>query len=209
MNTDIISSATATPAEKLTAIIKATTNSRTPEADAAALLGNLCTLKTVIESPRETLARFVSPATAERLAALLPIIRAYHLEQMNAQTQIRSARDLEQFCLNLSDGRQREGFYVIAVTAQCKVIGTKCISQGSVGEVSCYPREIARFALDVNAYGVFLCHNHPGGTCAPSAEDLASTQQIKRLLQSMDIHTLDHMITASGACYSFAKHGDL
>lgn len=208
-NIEILSSYTATNAEKLTAIIRSTTNSRNPEADANKLLNNLSSIKNVLEAPAETLAKFVSTGTAEKLAALLPIIRIYRAEEMENQQLIANRLELEKYCLALTEGRQREGFYVIAVNAQCRIIATKEIAEGSTSEVAAYPREIAKFALDVNAHSVFLCHNHPGGTCAPSPEDIRTTAQIQQLLYSLQINVLDHTITANGRTYSMAQHGDI
>lgn len=208
-NIEILNSYTATNAEKLSAIIRSTTNSHNPESDAEKLLINLSNIKNVLEAPAETLAKYVSAGTAEKLAALLPIIRIYRAEEMEEPRKIANRLELEKYCLSLTEGRQREGFYVIAVNAQCKIISTKEIAEGSTSEVAAYPREIAKFALDVNAHCVFLCHNHPGGTCAPSMEDIQTTTQIQRLLCSLQIRILDHMITANGRAYSMAQHGDI
>ena len=207
-NIEILNSYPATNAEKLSAIIRSTTNSRNPEADANKLLINLSSIKNVFEAPAETLAKYVSAGTAEKLAALLPIIRMYRAEEMEEPQRVTNRLELEKYCLSLTEGRQREGFYVIAVNAQCKIIATKEIAEGSTSEVAAYPREIAKFALDVNAHSVFLCHNHPGGTCAPSTEDIQTTVQIQHILNNLQIHVLDHMITANGRTYSMAQHGD-
>ena len=64
-------------------------------------------------------------------------------------------------------------------------------------------------ALNYNAHSVFFCHNHPGGTCAPSTEDVASTIQLQRLLNGVGILVLDHIIVAGTNTYSMAQHGDI
>ena len=94
-----------------------------------------------------------------------------------------------------------EEFWVICVNAQCRVLGQQLISTGSLSEVSAYPRLVMEAVLTYNAHSVFFCHNHPGGTCAPSQEDIASTLQLQRLLRGVDVMTLDHMIIA-GATFS-------
>ena len=80
-------------------------------------------------------------------------------------------------------GERTERFYVISLNAQCKVLGVKKISEGSLSEVSAYPRMVAEAALNYNAHSVLLCHNHPGGTCCPSPEDIQSTIQLQRMLR--------------------------
>ena len=64
-------------------------------------------------------------------------------------------------------------------------------------------------ALNYNAHSVLLCHNHPGGTCAPSPEDISSTLQLQRLLNGVGILVLDHIIVAGSNTYSMIEHGDI
>lgn len=208
-NIEIINSRTATAAEKLAAVIRTATNDRKPEETAETLLAHFGTFTSVLEAPAETLAKYASKATAEKLASLLSIFRAYEAEKASEPRTIANRFALESFCKGLLEGKQREEFHVIAVNARCQLIAEKCISEGSISECSAYPREIAKFALDVNAHSVFLTHNHPGGTCAPSAEDINSTLHIQRMLKQLGIMTLDHVIIAGTAAYSMAQHGEI
>ena len=75
--------------------------------------------------------------------------------------------------------------------------------------MSAYPRSVVETALNYNAHSVFFCHNHPGGTCGPSAEDISSTIQLQRILNGIGILVLDHMIVAGSQSYSMSQHGDL
>ncbi len=111
--------------------------------------------------------------------------------------------------MSLLAGERLENFHVVALNAKCNVLGQRRISTGSLSEVSAYPRLVMETALNYNAHSVLLCHNHPGGTCAPSPEDVASTLQLKQLLQGVGILVLDHIIVASGMTYSMIQHGDI
>ncbi len=118
--------------------------------------------------------------------------------------------DLEIYCRELLQNEAMESFRIICVDAQCRLLGESEISSGSLSEVSAYPRKVATIALLMNAHSVFFAHNHPGGTCAPSKEDVESTIQLKKLFRAFQIHVLDHMIvTPDGDCYSMSRHGDL
>lgn len=207
-NIEIIRNESATAAEKLAAIISTTTNSRHPAEDAEKLLEKFGSIANVIESPAEAIAQTTGKATAEKLAAILPIMRLYEREKTKEPEKIANSRDLESYCKSLVMGEQTESFYIIAVNSQCHVLGARQISHGDIAEVSTYPRQIIRAALDLNAFGIFLCHNHPGGTCAPSTEDIATTKQIKKLLESLNIKLLDHMIIAGSRGYSLGRHGE-
>ena len=88
-------------------------------------------------------------------------------------------------------------------------MGRRKISEGSLSEVSAYPRVVMETALNYNAHSVLFCHNHPGGTCAPSAEDITSTLQLQKLLGGVGIMVLDHIIVAADRTYSMIQHGDI
>lgn len=124
--------------------------------------------------------------------------------------RICNAYELEAYCINLLSDCAVEEFHVICVNAQCQIICETTISTGSLSEVSAYPRVIATVALLSNAHSVFLTHNHPGGTCSPSREDIVSTNNIIKSLKLFSIRVLDHMIiTPGGAAYSMTRNRDI
>ena len=183
----------------------------TAEGIAIKLIETFGSMKGVFEARPEQL-RSV-PGVTERIARLiaqqLGFIRAWERATMDTPTRIGSSRDAEAYCRSLLAGERNENFFVISLNAQCQRIGTRRISSGSLSEVSAYPRLVIETALNHNAHSVILTHNHPGGTCAPSPEDLASTQQLQRLLQGIGIILLDHIIVAGKQTYSMIQHGDI
>src|SRR5262249_45725217 len=62
------------------------------------------------------------------------------------------------------------------VLRQCEIF------VGSVSRALVSTRDVVRVALDANAVGVVLFHNHPSGDPAPSAEDLTFTKKIQQSL---------------------------
>ena len=175
------------------------------------LLETFGNLKGVFEARPEQLksVRGIGEQQATFLSMMLPITRVVLKCEMQDPKQISNRRELEYFCKEIQMGRRVETFWVICVNAQCRVLGSRRISEGSLSEVSAYPRLVMETALNYNAHSVFFCHNHPGGTCAPSAEDIASTLQLQRLLNGVGISVLDHMIIAGAGSYSMAQHGDI
>jgi DNA repair protein RadC len=75
---------------------------------------------------------------------------------------------------------------------------------GSVARAFVSTREIIRFALDANAAGVVLYHNHPSGDPAPSREDYSYTKKMHDSLKLIDIELIDHVI-AGGHAYTSMK----
>ena len=175
------------------------------------LIATFGSLKGVFEARPEQLitVKGVGEMQATLIGMVLPLTRVCMRCEMEAPKQIPNRRQLELYCKSMQLGRRVEAFWVICVNAQCRVLGSRMIAEGSLSEVSAYPRLVMETALNYNAHSVFFCHNHPGGTCAPSAEDISSTLQLQRLLGGVGILVLDHMIIAGGDVYSMAQHGDI
>ena len=151
----------------------------------------------------------VTKKAAALIAMIAPLARVWERTCMQNQDRIGNSREAEAFCKSLLMGERTERFYVIALNAQCKVLGARKITEGSLSEVSAYPRMVAETALNHNAHSVLLAHNHSGGTCAPSPEDIQSTLQLQRMLNAMGILVLDHVVVAGSNTYSMIQHGDI
>ena len=175
------------------------------------LLEDFGSLKGVLEARPEMLMNV--PGVREQAATLIsmvvPLTRVWNRCAMTAPSRIANSREAEKYCLSLLAGHRTERFYVISLNAQCRILGERKIADGSLSEVSAYPRLVMETALNYNAHSVLLSHNHPGGTCAPSPEDIASTKQLQRLLGGVGILVLDHIIIAGSMAYSMVEHGDM
>ena len=178
---------------------------------AESLLDAFGSLKGVLEARPEQLRSVsgVGGKTASLISAIVPFVRVWNREAMTAPDRIGNSRDAEKYCLSLLAGRRTEAFYAVALNARCQILGARQISEGSLSEVSAYPRMVMETALNYNAHSVLLSHNHPGGTCSPSPEDVASTVQLQRLLNGVGILVLDHIIVANETTYSMIQHGDI
>ena len=197
--------------EILTTLIGFTHTGEKASGIAANLLDSFGSLKGVLEARPEQLRSIpgVSGKTAALISAIVPFVRVWSREAMATPDRIGNSREAESYCKSLLAGRRTEGFYVIALNAKCSILGARMISEGSLSEVSAYPRMVIETALNYNAHSVLLSHNHPGGTCAPSPEDIASTLQLQRLLHGVGILVLDHIIVAGDRTYSMIQHGDI
>lgn len=96
-----------------------------------------------------------------------------------------------------------EEIWVIFFNRQNKVIDKKCVSQGGMTATVADIRIIMRLALEAQATGLMLSHNHPSGAAYPSAADRQLTETVRNACQLMDIKFLDHIIIARNSYYSF------
>ena len=175
------------------------------------LIDTFGTLKGVLEArPEQLLAvEGIGKQAATLISMIVPLTRVWYRCAMEVPDRIGNSREAEDYCLSILAGERTERFYVVSLNAKCKVLGRRKISEGSLSEVSAYPRMVMETALNYNAHSVLLCHNHPGGTCAPSPEDITSTIQLQRLLNGVGILVLDHIIVAGNKTYSMIQHGDI
>ena len=177
----------------------------------ARLLDNFGSLKAILEARPEQLLKVdgMNRTRASLISLMIPMARIWQRCASEIPDRIGNSREAESYCKALLIGERLENFYVIALNAKCSVLGKRRISTGSLSEVSAYPRLVMETALNYNAHSVLLSHNHPGGTCAPSQEDIASTIQLQRLLNGVGIMVLDHIIVAGDKTYSMIQHGDI
>lgn len=124
--------------------------------------------------------------------------------------QIANRKELESYVTELMSDYATETLLVVAVDAQCRVLSTAIVGVGGLSSVDVDVASIAKVALLSNAKAVFLSHNHPGGSCWPSPEDIQSTMLIKKALELFQIGVYDHMIVCpNGDSYSMRQHGDI
>jgi DNA repair protein RadC len=87
------------------------------------------------------------------------------------------------------------------VLKQCEIF------VGTVARALVSSRDVVRVALEVNAVGVVLFHNHPSGDPAPSAEDLSFTKKVQQSLSLVDVDLVDHLILGAQRYCSMRGRG--
>ena len=104
----------------------------------------------------------------------------------------------------------QEQFYLLMLNKCNNVLGWIKLSVGGTAGTVADPKMIFALALQTNASGIILSHNHPSGNVHPSESDISLTKSISASGKLLDIQLLDHIIIASdGSYYSFADNGAL
>lgn len=102
-----------------------------------------------------------------------------------------------------------EEFYVLYLNRGNFVIKKQQISIGGMAGTIADGKIIFKAALEFNACGIILAHNHPSGRLVPSEPDKRLTRQLKEFAKLIDIEVLDHLILSDQGYYSFADEGIL
>ena len=175
------------------------------------LLNEFGSIKGILEAREEQLRRIkgLGKRSAAMIRMVLPFTRMWERNAMRDQEHIGSSTEAEHYCKSLLMGLRHEQFHMICLNSRCYILGRRKISDGTLTEVQSYPRVILETALNYNAHSILVCHNHPGGTNYPSTEDIASTVQLQKILNSVGILLLDHIIVAGPQTYSMIQHGDI
>lgn len=174
------------------------------------LLDTFGSLRGVLEAPVEqlTAVRGVGEETATLIASMVPMFRRYELCICEESKRLRNCGDVKAYCKALLTGLRKERFYVLSVSTQMRLIGQRMVAEGSLSEVAAYPRLVVETVLNHNAYGVILCHNHPGGDVRPSVGDVNTTCNLEMVLSRLGIMLIDHIIVSDGQVYSMQEHKD-
>ena len=104
---------------------------------------------------------------------------------------------------------ERENMVVLMLNTKLHVTAHSIVSIGTLNETLCHPREVFRPAVALNAYAIFVIHNHPSGDSSPSAADFRITRRLKEGAHILGITLIDHLIVGDSAggrfpTYSFA-----
>ena len=103
----------------------------------------------------------------------------------------------------------REIFGVMFLDNRNHFLSFEKLFYGTINAASVHPRIVVKRALELNAAAVILAHNHLSGEVAPSDADKATTTSIVKVLEVIDVKTLDHIIVSHGKSFSFTEHGFL
>lgn len=110
---------------------------------------------------------------------------------------------LHAYLIELDSGRQDEFVHAFFLDRTGRLAWSETLATGLTSSVKLEFRQLICTALRVDATGLILAHNHPSGTASPSARDVTSTLDLQRLCWKIGIELIDHLIVASGNCFSF------
>ena len=101
----------------------------------------------------------------------------------------------------------KEHFLLVTLNGASKIINQRVIHIGTLNQSLVHPREVFRPAIEDNAAGIIIAHNHPSGTLEASRADISITQRLKEVSKLVGIELLDHVILGAGGFYSFSEEG--
>jgi len=153
--------------------------------------------------------RGISLAKAVRIAAALELGRRRQATESLEKPLITHSGAVARFLQARFADLYQEVFAVVFLNQANRILHFETISSGGLTGTVADPRIIIKKALDEQAVGIILCHNHPSGNLHPSLADRELTAKIREAARLFDIKLLDHIIVSTEGYFSFADQGIL
>lgn len=151
----------------------------------------------------------IGEAKAISIAAAMELGRRRRDEDVSDLKQITSSRAVYEIMQPIIGELPHEEFWIIYLNNSNKVIYKTQLSKGGLTGTLVDVRIVFKTALEHNAVGIILVHNHPSGALHASEADKQVTRQLKTAGHSLDIKVLDHVIVTERDYFSFADGGIL
>ncbi len=135
------------------------------------------------------------------IAKCQPVYYKYHAEAMAYD----NTEKLKQLFLSCYVGESRECFIVACLDNSLRLAECKILCYGSPSSAPVDMRRLAEMVIRSKCAYIAVSHNHPKGSAAPSAEDIAVTRRIKTFMQNMDVRVLDHIIVGANGAVSMRE----
>ena len=130
-------------------------------------------------------------------------------EKVDKTNKIECPYDLLEFMQDKNADIKHEEFWVIYLSQSNYILTTEMIGKGGISNTSVDIRLIMKTAIEYNATGIMLCHNHPSGDVTASESDIILTRSILDAAKIFSIRVMDHIIIAKDKYYSFFQEGIL
>lgn len=103
----------------------------------------------------------------------------------------------------------KESLYALYIDRANNPLAVVKCSEGCIHGTIFDVRMIVKTALDCNASGVILCHNHPSGVLEASEQDLRNTHLAAEALKLFSIKLFDHIILTADSFIGFSQYTEL
>jgi DNA repair protein RadC len=147
--------------------------------------------------------RGIGEAKAISIIAALEIGRRRNETEIKAIETILSSRDGYNLMRRHLVDLNHEEFWIILLGRASKVLGKELISKGGLSGTVADPKVIFHIALQHQASGIILVHNHPSGNLKPSHQDISLTKNLTAAGKMLDIQIFDHLIITDNGYFSF------
>ncbi len=165
---------------------------------AHALLDRFGSLDAVLEAPAAELEKL--PGVKKSAATLLTLVPALSRRYLLAKTPEGAAVDSPakagRYFVPWFMYEREEVVFALLLDARKRPLLCQEIGRGTVDAAEISARRLVTLAMERNASGIVLAHNHLSGMALPSAEDESTTARLRNALALVGVTLCDHIIVA-------------
>ncbi len=169
--------------------------------------GKLCSL---FKIPLERLCTIpgIGRDKAATLMAALELGRRFISEESNIDKRpIATARMVYELMRPKLKALSHEECWILLLNDSNYLIKSVRLSSGGGNSTIIDTRQIIREAINSNAGGIILIHNHPSHNPHPSRADIKQTEALHTAMKACGLQLLDHVIICDDCFFSFADEG--
>lgn len=148
----------------------------------------------------------IGEVKAIQICSALELARRYQKEPYADGFQICCSDDAYRYLRADMDCLDHEEMWMVLLNRAKRVKGRVRISSGGGSATVADVKQILRHALERQADGIVLAHNHPSNNPTPSRADDELTKRIAAGCQAIDIELVDHIIVCRQTHYSYVDH---
>lgn len=168
------------------------------------LLHRFGTTARVMNATKEALQNTLSdlPAATEAILATRELARVAQDEQLVGKPFRPSDKAFQRYLIDQIDKPHFESLFAVFLDSDGLLLKAELAASGSRNTLLANFRTLTHRALDLSCSEIVLAHNHPSGSCIPSQEDVVATNQLKAILQIVDVRLGDHLIVSRNRIFS-------
>jgi len=106
-------------------------------------------------------------------------------------------------------GEKNEVMEVACFNARLELLpcGVLRLFEGSASGIRVDFRKIIESALKHGATSIVIAHNHPGGDCTPTPQDIDFTLRLSKACRPISLSFIEHIIVSKNSSFSFRRGG--
>ena len=176
---------------------------------AESLLGRFGELNTLASASIAEVAKVTgSKKRAAQILAMFEVTRRQQLEEVTEKPKVTSSMDAYQILKPILTGLEHEECWLLVLNRANRVKAILKLSEGGRSSTIVDAGKIFKVALENNASGIVIAHNHPSGATEPSRADIEITKKLEMGGKALGVELLDHIIVAGQRYYSFKDESE-
>ncbi len=146
----------------------------------------------------------IQERSALMLTGLTKIFNYYTGSKLAKKIRFTEPAEIYDYCEDLLRFYTQEVVFAIAMDASFHVISKRKVGKGMGNMVAIDPHDLVDFVNETKAVNIVITHNHPGGKCTPTDNDIAGTEIVEKIVDFMKAQFVDHVIIGDDGIYSIA-----